>query len=212
MEFEKRRFEFVSMGLFYYDKEKKHNEPEGWLARQYNIAKEAFLAHPNVLKATAYRDDVMRLVRTETNDEFSMLIQEVDEDFIETFEMKIIVGRTFHRDDPIGEPNSALLNETAVEILGWKEPVGQQVFLGKNDKVTVVGVVKDFHFSFQEDVKPRIILNRHTEFSVLSVKARRGDLPETLAFLEQTWKQFLPEHPFTFWFMNETDRPFAFPK
>ena len=60
---------------------------------------------------------------------------------------------------------SALLNETAVKDLGVPEPVvGKQVLWGNDGDtmyyVTVVGVLKDFHFtSLRNHIKPFAFIN-----------------------------------------------------
>jgi ABC-type antimicrobial peptide transport system permease subunit len=63
-------------------------------------------------------------------------------DFIKTIGTELIAGREFSAQFP-NDTNSVLLNESAVKMMGLKNPVGSIVRWGTSDN-TVVGVVKDF--------------------------------------------------------------------
>ena len=67
----------------------------------------------------------------------------VDYNFIELLDLTIIRGRSFSK--VMGDENSVVLNETAVEKFQFKNPIGKQLIVG--DKTwTVVGIVKDYVF------------------------------------------------------------------
>ncbi len=71
--------------------------------------------------------------------------------------------------------------------------------------MTVVGVVKDFHFiSLHYPVGP-LVLHLHPERNVryLFVRVRPTDLPATLALLEDTWRAQAPDLPFVYRFLDE---------
>ena len=73
------------------------------------MVKQAFLQHPNVLKVTAYRYPVgfwggpLRAIRPEglRGREWRIRLQEIDEDFLDTFEIELIAGRNFASHDAI---------------------------------------------------------------------------------------------------------------
>ena len=200
----------INMSLFWFDMQKKRNGPENLLlANRYNTVKEVFLAHPNVLKATAYHAPLGTLggkqfeVRNESDEAFQVMLQQADEDFLETLDIDLLAGRTFHKSEMMGEQNNILLNEAAVEMFGWEDPIGKHLLAGGGTTVTVIGVVKNFHYqSLYENIKPLVIWKNPESFWELSVRVKSEDLPETLAFLEHTWKQFLPDRPFEFRFMD----------
>src|SRR5690606_20379377 len=74
----------------------------------------------------------------------SMKLIGIDHDFIKTTEAGIISGRDFSRVNSSNN-TSVILNASAVEQLGWKNPIGKWIeFNGR--RYNVVGVVKDFHF------------------------------------------------------------------
>ena len=188
------------------------------VTERYETVKQAFLAHPDILKATAYRYDLgsgagglTRELRTENGLVYEMVEQRSDEDFLETFEIALIAGRNFSSGDKVllnsdERSRGVLLNETAVRLLGWKDPIGKQLFpIQSIAGCTVIGVVQDFHSqSLREEIKPLFLYYGPTLFWTLGLKIRGENLPETLAFMEKTWKQFVPEKPFEFSFLDDS--------
>ena len=69
----------------------------------------------------------------------------VDYDFIPTLGIDIIKGRNFSRS--FNDSTSVLLNEEAVQQIGWKNPVGQWIkYPGGNDVMfQVIGVIRNFY-------------------------------------------------------------------
>ena len=207
---------------------KNRYQGEATLAPRYWDVKHAFLEHPNVLSVTAFRYPPgygyynIRNVRTETRDgiDWRVLMNEVDEDFVSFYDLEIVEGRDF-TDTPADRVGAYLLNETAVEQLGWREagqasPIGRPFDWGRR-KGEVVGVVKDFATgSLRDPILPLAFSMRPDIYSRLGVKIAGEDVRETMAFLEKTWKSFLPNRPFQFTFENvrleevyESDRRFA---
>ena len=89
-----------------------------------------------------------------------MPIQEVDESFLETFQIELVAGRDFRRDLESEPEQPFLLNEEAVAQLGWKDPIGKAIVLGSGDgwRGLVIGVVKDYHYGpLREQIGPQII-------------------------------------------------------
>jgi len=66
----------------------------------------------------------------------------VSADFIKTMKMKIVEGRDFSPQFPADSGKAVIINETAVKRFGWSDPIGKKV---DDNKLIVVGVVKDFH-------------------------------------------------------------------
>ncbi len=67
-------------------------------------------------------------------------------DFIPTYNMKMVYGRNFSKEYP-SDYKSCIINETTLEVFGWKDPVGKQLFLfGK--PYPVIGLVAFFPISY----------------------------------------------------------------
>ena len=82
------------------------------------------------------------------NNKYIMDVYAVDYNFIETMQMEMKKGRSFSRvyADKAGDGRvNYILNEAAVKLLNWKDPVGKQLTL-YDRKGTIVGILKDFNF------------------------------------------------------------------
>ena len=201
--------QMVLMPIFVLDQE---TEPDAGrrLAARYATVKRAFLAHPNALEATAYRwwvgwgGGIMRTIRAEghADTDWRMPLLEVDEDYLDVFQIELVQGRKF---DPIAFPTDTstafVINETAVAKLGWDDPIGKTfewVDRSRNRKGSVIGVVRDFHYSpLREKIGPVALTLRSQQFYNLGVRVKAENMAETLAFFEKTWKRFAPaDQPF----------------
>ena len=130
----------------------------------------------------------------------------IDPEYFATYEIPIVSGRSFSETIASDDSTSFILNETAVRMVGWtnEEAVGQMI---KNRETTgtVVGVVKDFHFeSLHQPIVPMIFNGNSNRFYDLSVRVTAADMPEALAHMETTWKQFVPDQPFAYEFLSES--------
>lgn len=132
----------------------------------------------------------------------------VDYSFLPVMGMQLKQGRNFSEDFR-SDTTAIILNETAVRQLGLSEPVlGTQVdwddAVGKTHRVTVVGVVKDFHFrSFREAIQPFGFILEVGNGSTFFLKLASGDLPATIAGIRKIWLDYEPDHPFVYTFQDE---------
>lgn len=129
----------------------------------------------------------------------------IDYDFIETYGLTLLSGRNFFREFSTDIENAFILNETAVKKLGWEEPIGKRFSEEDSDvEAKVIGIVKDFHLDpILYEIPPMILTLRPFEFSHISVKLRREDIRQALISLEAKWKEFAPEYPFVYVFVDE---------
>lgn len=130
------------------------------------------------------------------------VLRAVDYDVIETLGIQIKEGRSFSRDH--GNDSAMLIfNETAIKIMGLKNPVGTKVRMWGND-MTIAGVVKDFHLSsFHEKIAPMVFMFSPVRTSSVLVKIESGKEKETLASIKQVFNQFNPGYVFEFSFLDE---------
>jgi len=131
----------------------------------------------------------------------------VDYNFIPAYGMQMAAGRNFSKEYGT-DTLSYVVNETAVKALGWTpaQAVGKDFKYG-NIKGHIIGVVKDFHFeSMHQSILPMVLVlfpPRISAYNNLSVKFSGNNIPASLAQLESTWKQFLPEIPYQYTFLDE---------
>ncbi|WP_119080568.1 ABC transporter permease [Chitinophaga alhagiae] len=120
----------------------------------------------------------------------------------ETMGFQVVAGRAFSR-DLASDSNAIIFNEAAIRYMGMKEPLGKTVQLWGETR-HIIGVVKDFHFeSLHESVKPVFFrLNPGATYAAV-IKIQAGREKETIAGLEQLYRQFNPGFSFDYQFLDE---------
>ncbi|MBX3255498.1 MAG: ABC transporter permease [Chitinophagaceae bacterium] len=127
-----------------------------------------------------------------------------DYDFIPTYEMKIIAGRNFSGDFP-SDSNAAILNETAVRMLGFESPeqaIDQKIRRG--GERTVIGVVKDYHTEYlNKMIEPQLIILRLNARDFYSVKMDAANISSVTEAVRAKWNTCFPNDPFSYYFLDE---------
>jgi putative ABC transport system permease protein len=125
----------------------------------------------------------------------------VDFNYLNLHEMEMAYGRAFSHTFFTDSENAVILNEEALKITGWKNPIGKRF-----DGGSVIGIIKNFHFeSVREKIKPIFfrIMRNHEYCFFLSIKIKSDDIPATIAFINRTWKKFSPDYPFSYTFLDQ---------
>jgi putative ABC transport system permease protein len=118
--------------------------------------------------------------------------------------MKVVEGRDIDLKKYPGDSMSVVLNEASVKIMGFKHPVGQ--VLSYDTNYTVVGVVKDFIMeSPYEPIRPIAIFGPHEMFfNTMHIKlSKNNTTANNLAAMEKIFKQYNPQYPFEYHFVDE---------
>ena len=131
----------------------------------------------------------------------SLAIIGTDSSFLQTFNIKVVKGRGFLP----GDMNKAcLLNQAAVDYFEWDDITNKRYNNGREGGYEVVGVVENFHIgSFHETIEPTAILFNDNWYSYLSLKITGGNIGTTIDFIDQTWKEILPEYPLIYKFYDD---------
>mgnify|MGYP005725316633 CR=1 FL=1 len=185
--------------------------------KQYDVIKQDWLARPDVKAVTAsYKSPIadygfstsLYPKGRDGGEQFQINLNFVDYDFINAYGLETLAGRNFSPEFATDPMRTILINEAAMKKLGFtsaEEAVGKIYRLGIN-KIDgeIIGVVKDFHIaSLQEEIKPLVMLYFTEVYSVFSVKIQSADVSETLAALEASWQEFVPEFPFQYRFLDD---------
>jgi putative ABC transport system permease protein len=130
-----------------------------------------------------------------------------DRHFLSTYEVKLVAGRGFSADFGT-DTSSFLINEAAALALGFNtntDVIGKNMRYG-GQRGQVVGVINDFHFeSMHQKIVPLILVvpRSPNAYGRISVKIAGNNLAGALAYVESTWKKFLPEAPYEYTFLDE---------
>jgi len=168
------------------------------------------------------RDDVFgQQFQPEGSDEIlTVKAMVMDDDFSKTIAFELKEGRFFARET--SDSLNIVLNETAVRTMGLADPIGKKLLnndlfqgnqvLDKPRFFTITGIVKDFHFqSLRDEITPLVIYsyevfgNRSTP-NYVAVKLREGQLQVALRNIENKWKEFAPNQPFKYEFLEDNLR------
>ncbi len=171
--------------------------------------KSEFLRHSNVLAASTtsffpgskpwYQNYSYEGMPPEENPMIRWMA--VDFDFLETLKIRLVQGRDFSKDFPTDIGQAYILNETAVKELGWSDPLGKSFEIV--DQGVVTGVVEDFHFSsLHERIEPMALCIYPEGFEHFAVRIRGESIPETLRYLEETWKSLSAGQTFSYSFLD----------
>jgi len=127
-----------------------------------------------------------------------------DHDYVKTFEMEIAAGRDFSRELPTDVDNY-IVNEAAVRLMGFKDPVGKSFSIW-DYKGVIIGVVKDFHNRpLSQAITPTAItLRSNWAPAVMFVRVRPESVAATMDGIEQTWRRLVPGQPFEPVFLDQT--------
>ncbi len=194
------------------------------LKQRYRAVKHAFLQHPDILSAAASASvppwigglwSVYAEGEEDVKREMSILL--VDEDFIETYQIDLVLGRYFSADIPTDMTSAFVVNETVLEILGWENPLGKSLKCGTRQGV-VIGVVKDFHIrSLHKELPPVVMAMSVENMTALTLRYKTNDFPAMLNYIEEIFREFRPnESRFGYWsptwshdYLYESERRFA---
>jgi putative ABC transport system permease protein len=163
---------------------------------------------------TYWKDGVLP-TQTNIQDMVNMQVWQVDNDYLNTFKMKVKQGRGFSKEF-LSDSTAIVLNETAVarfKIEG--DPIGKKVSHfgeqrpdGSPDPTkiqtwTIIGVVEDFHYeSLRNNIGPLGLLLRKSDGSV-TFRFEAANASSVIETLEQTWKKLSPDSPFQYSFLDE---------
>jgi hypothetical protein len=123
--------------------------------------------------------------------------------YLETMKIGLVTGREL---DPVAYPTDSMgvmVNQTAVALMGYKDPIGKPIYDG-NIRLHIVGVVKDFHFqSLHEKILPLALWpGRNAWFRSILVRTEPGKTAQALAGLEGLCKRLNPAFPFDYKFSD----------
>jgi ABC-type antimicrobial peptide transport system permease subunit len=142
---------------------------------------------------------------TEADKKTTFLAFEADADFIKTTGTKLLQGRDIDLKSYPTDSTAIMLNEAAVKIMRLKDPVGNIVRNGNGMDCHVAGVIKNFITgSPYEDIQPMVIQGASVGFGAVHFRLNPANTTSVnLAKAEQVFKQYNPQYPFEYFFVDE---------
>ncbi len=188
-------------------------DPE--LMNQYDVLESLLESNSNIAEVSSARN-LPSEIRSQTSgirwtgkseDEVLRTYHgQVNTDYLEMLDIKLLAGRTFERGKDSYTSNSYIVNETMVKNIGWtpEEAIGKDFTLWRRDG-TIIGVVQDFNFlSYHMKVAP--LLLRYEDISgrgSVLLKVNTENLSETIAYIEEQFLKLSPDYPFEYSFLDD---------
>ncbi len=127
-----------------------------------------------------------------------------DDAIVKTTGLELIDGRDFDLKKYPTDSTGVIINEAAVKLMAFKNPIGQSI---RDNGIDwhVVGVVKDFVLQSPfHDVAPMVIEGAKGYFSIIHIKYDPTHrLSESLEKTEAIFNKLNPNYPFDYQFVDE---------
>ncbi len=184
----------------------------GDLLERYETAKNEFLQLPGVIKVSAgstfptggrSNSSSWQWEGKDPEVKPSITMMSVDSDFLETFEIPLVQGHFFRKEnDHSGNPGDILINKKLSGIMGKENPINTRMsYSGRN--YTVIGVIKDYipNPSWRVD-EPLILLQEPESYRFIFLKIHPENIPHTLAQVKNIFERLNPGFPFEYEFLD----------
>jgi putative ABC transport system permease protein len=119
-----------------------------------------------------------------------------DDKFLETFKLRLLVGRNFNYPSEIKE---CVITENAFKEAGWKD-LDDKIF--QNHKV--VGVINNFDNDDLHVIASNVMItNSSDSFTSLNIKIMPGEISASLDYIKQIWTNHFPDTGFRYSFYDD---------
>jgi putative ABC transport system permease protein len=167
------------------------------------------VSHSESLPGRHFDPTTHRLEGSPPTEEYRLMTTYADEDFAAVLGLELAEGRYFDSRIPTDATSAVVINKAAARAMGLSDPVGKRIYkewggAKPGEFVTIIGVLKDFHFaSLHEEIQPMILrpfMDRWWNFT--TIKIRSDNLPRTLGLIESEWKTLTGGQPFEYSFLD----------
>jgi putative ABC transport system permease protein len=189
-----------------------HMRMRGEFKQRYDAIKQELLQNPGVINVTATdRTPVMWSNSTDEVDwegksekeNIGFGMRMVDYDYLDTFQMEMAQGRFFSKEFSSDASRGFIVNEAAVKAMGMESPLGKRFSVWERQG-EIIGVIRDFHTeSLHNPISPFVLIIWPEWYGRMSIRIRSENIPSTLGFIENKIKEFVPDYPFEYQFLDE---------
>ncbi|KIC96017.1 ABC transporter permease [Flavihumibacter solisilvae] len=144
--------------------------------------------------------------RVNGDKEIGFAYETVSANYLPLLQIPVVQGRNFSPELVSDSNNSILVNESFVKEAQWQQPLGKQVdFWYRNEKYTVVGVVKDYHYEgVQNKIGPQLFtMKPGNPYGKVLIRVRPNSIASVLPRMEKVFKGQFPLDPYIFKFADE---------
>jgi len=155
---------------------------------------------------------------------FTAHIVDMSPEFPSLYGMRLLAGRLLssaHGQDvfksyPFSSPSpdsdadigrNVLINEEAARQFGYtaEEAIGKTVVGGSNGHVTIAGVLGNSMIDgVKVSILPALYVDYPQSYTLLSIRIHGGRVAETLAYIDKTWRSFVPGSAIQRYLLDDT--------
>jgi putative ABC transport system permease protein len=118
----------------------------------------------------------------------------IDENYLLNLEVPLVAGHHFE----VGVPRQVIINETALERFKFEnaqEAIGNKIIVDDSTELSVVGVVKDFHFRpLSYAMGPVAFRYNMANISMATIRVAKDNMQPMMGQIEALWKK-TDSHP-----------------
>ena len=208
-----RQFNFILTHDLGYDRENILNfQLRPTLAREYPLLIEELEKLPEVISHSVSNTTPNKKESDTTNifwegkeagQKINFNIIATDFGYVETFGLEMVQGRFFSEEYSTDIRTAFIINETAVKVLGYEEPLGKE-FSHAGFKGNIIGVIKDFnHMTIHYGYDPVVIQIIPGWMDIFSIRIQPGSLKQSIEKIEAVFLEIVPEYTFEFEVFDE---------
>lgn len=146
----------------------------------------------------------------DSQDSTLVMTNHIDENYIPLHGYKLLAGQNFiERPATVQATSEVIVNEKVLKRLniGASNPekaIGEQILLNGR-KMTIVGVMQDFHYGKVENLIEPVAFTFFTkeDRAIINAKIQSEDMSATIVRIESAWKKYDHVHPLKAEFYNE---------
>jgi putative ABC transport system permease protein len=189
---------------------------------KYSLFKEVLLENPLVRDFSASMDEPSSLLMDAMKFEMDGMdeslmdqfigVYPVDDNFLDFFGIRLLAGRDFPPYGGMEAKEHFIINETALDVLGFDSPeqaIGRPFKLifgwpGIFQGGSIEGVTEDFsYYTMTQEIKPMVMFQKHIWFWCFLIKVDPEHFREAIAFINREWDEMYPDYPFRFELVDE---------
>jgi len=119
-----------------------------------------------------------------------------DTSFFNVLGMRLIDGRAFY---PSDNRNVCIITEKLARESGFDEPLKEKI-----SDYQIIGIIADFHsMSLHQEINGVMFRPKSDYITNVILRINGTNIPQTISFIEKTWKEFFPEYPFNYQFYDD---------
>jgi putative ABC transport system permease protein len=138
---------------------------------------------------------------------FLMTTSWVDYDFLDTYGMKLLSGRSFNESFAT-DKQACILNESSVKNFNITDLEKTRILRpgqSGTESIEIIGVVRNFNFeSLRNPIQPYILLlqDENNYWGYISVKLSASNYSTTINEIEKIWKEYASNSPLQYYFLD----------